>query len=48
MGLIQEETLACAVRRVGSLRGGMISASYNRYANGAFVPVMERGSKILG
>jgi len=26
----------------------MISASYDRYANGAFVPVEEHGSKTLG
>jgi len=30
------------------LRHGMISASYDRYANGAFVPVEELGSKTLG
>ena len=26
----------------------LVSASYNRYANGAYVPVLKRGSKNLG
>jgi hypothetical protein len=30
------------------LRGKAIAASYDRYDNGAFVPVEELGPKILG
>ena len=45
--LIREETMACGVYGC-SLTPRAISASYDRYANGAFVPVEELGPKTLG
>ena len=45
--LMREETLAWEAS-VCMLRGKAISASYDRYANGACVPVEEIGPKTLG
>jgi hypothetical protein len=45
--LMREETLACDARGC-RLMPKAISASYDRYANGAFVPVEELGPKTLG
>ena len=46
-GLMRKETLAWAVC-VCILPGKAISASYDRYDNGACVPVEELGPKTLG
>jgi len=47
LGLMLEETLACVVRGC-RLSRKVISASYDRFFDGACVPVPELGSKILG
>jgi hypothetical protein len=45
--LMREETIAYEAS-VCMLKCKVISASYDRYANGAFVPVEELGPETLG
>ena len=45
--LMREETMACDARGC-RLMVKAISASYDRFSNGACVPVQELGSKTLG